>query len=219
MPSAAESEAALALVSDYAKKRAAEEPEAADHLARYAATSAQFASIGGAVGTAIPIPGVGTAMGALVGAGAGILYEGGKDLIDAVFEDGPKRVNEAPEKAERAFHAYQALGGEKGTKMPYEQWWKTYVAAGRPSLEVLKATRAAERAARKAAKGAGVAPPPPPPPKRSRDAGAFATSQSVSSASLPLPGFDSRESEARGAATGFLVAVPLLAAFLWFKRR
>lgn len=166
-----DSQAALDMVADYAAEQAAKDPSTADRLKRYAATSAQFASVGGALGTAIPIPGVGTAMGALVGAGAGILYEGGKDIIDAVFPDDPKTVKESPEKAERAAYAYQELGGERGTKMPYPQWWKTYVAAGRPSIDVLLAARRAQDAAERVARNAGVPPPPPPPSPRVNAAG------------------------------------------------
>lgn len=41
---------------------------------------------GAMIGTAIPVPGVGTAVGALVGAGVGIFTSG---MVDSLFEDGP----------------------------------------------------------------------------------------------------------------------------------
>ena len=204
MANDAESEAALGVVQDYAKSAAND--EFGDDLARYAKTSAEFSAIGGALGSVVP--GVGTALGGLVGAGAGILYEGGGDLIDALFPDGPKRVKESPEKAERAFAAYQALGGERGTKMAYPQWWKVYVAAGRPSSDVLLAARKAESAARKLAKGAGVAPPPPPPPRRTASASGMAGAS-----------FATQDDINQGAAKGLVLALPLLGILLWLRKR
>lgn len=156
----------LALVTDYAKKKAKD--GASDYLKRYAATSAEFAALGGAIGTAIPIPGVGTAMGALVGAGAGLAYEVGRDVVDALFGDEPRRVKEPPEKAEQAYYTYMEMGGEEGTGLPYPTWWGIYVQAGRPDVAVLKAARDAEKALRKS----GVRPPPPPTPPPPKVSGA-----------------------------------------------
>lgn len=206
-----ESEAALELVGEYAKAEG--KKTAGDHLKRYAATSGKFAAVGGAVGSVFP--GVGTALGGLVGAGAGVLWEGGSDLIDALTEDGPKRVNESPEKAEKAFYAYQALGGERATLMPYEQWWKLYVAAGRPPLEVLQATQEAERAAAKELKRRGKpvpAPPPPPPPR----AGVAGVAGVASGAAVSQAGAQGIRD---GATTALMFGVPLAGVVWWLIRR
>ena len=155
---AIDSDAALGQVQQYA----ADHPSST--LSRYAKTSAEFSSVGGAVGSVVP--GVGTAIGALGGAAAGAIYEGAQDLIAAL--KGPKKVRESAREAETAFYTYDALGAEKLTGLPYIDWWKLYVEAGRPPLEVIQAGQRAQRAAAKLAKRAGQPPPPPPPPPRTR---------------------------------------------------
>jgi hypothetical protein len=172
----------LDAVGEYVKSSEKKDPTVTGALKRYAKTSGEFAAVGGALGSVFP--GVGTALGALVGGGAGVLVEAGGDLYDAVFGDGPKHVKESPEKAERAFHTYSALGGEAALG-PYLDWWKLYVAAGRPSLQLLEESRLAEKEARKLAREGKVPPPPPPPPpRRNGDGGAFAALMTTRAAGL-----------------------------------
>lgn len=188
------SEQDLAAVQDYAAEQEAN--GLGSDVERYAKRSAQFAALGGAIGSVVP--GVGTAIGGLVGAAGGVVYEGVSDIID-LLDDGPKHVKESAADAEKSFYVYQAMGGEKGTGLSHRDWWKLYVEAGRPSLELLKQAKNAERAAKRAANKAGVPPPPPPPPPKKK-----AASQPKAQGSVALaPGAGpSKDIQA-------LVAVPL----------
>lgn len=215
---AVDTEAALAAVGDYAAKQ--EQAGAADHLKRYAQTSAEFAALGGTVGSVFP--GVGTAIGALVGSGAGVVWEAAGDIAKWLdSDDGPKHVKERPDDAERAHYAYQALGGEKALG-EYGQWWRLYVQAGRPPIEVLKAAQLAEREAKKAAKGKAPPPPAPPPPKatRAEQSGVkpqVATLSATQGATPSLSGDSVRE--AQSAAVGVWGLVLAGALGFWLLRR
>jgi len=115
-----DSEQALEVVTDYAES-AEERPGVASDLKRYAVTSAEFAAIGGALGSVVP--GVGTAIGGLVGLGVGAVVSVGPDVVDRVtklLDSGPKRKRETAEQAEAAYQAYQAVGAERGTGFGYQ---------------------------------------------------------------------------------------------------
>jgi hypothetical protein len=65
-------------------------------------------AMGAAVGTLIPVPGVGTAVGAIVGAGVGVFTSG---FIDCMFEDGPDVVAAAGRGAESVADTGKAIVG------------------------------------------------------------------------------------------------------------
>lgn len=155
-----------AVALEYVVNYAANAAGLDDDVTRYMRSSAQFAQAGGAIGSLIGPP-VGTAIGAMVGAQAGIVWEAASDVGKWLFGGaGPKRVQESTEDAQRAYYTYLDLGTQEGTGLPYDAWWKLYVAAGRPPSEVLVAAQKAERAAQRIlrAEARGELPPPPPPP-------------------------------------------------------
>ena len=142
------SEADDAVALEYVAAYASDAVGLDDDVTRYVRRSAQFGQAGGALGSLIGPP-VGTAIGAMVGAQLGVVYEAASDIGKWLFGDDIKHTVEDPEEGERAYYTYGDMGFEEGTGLPYNAWWKLYVAAGRPSTEVLKAAQAAERAAQR----------------------------------------------------------------------